>query len=555
MPFRAMAFIAVIIAAGCSDDPNSAVFASERPYANLSDFDTAGCSRVDLTSLYGIWHFRVIGPESEARGTLAVRFGPDRPRRENLWSEAGEPAAWFAGTQANRLLFGDGVLVRVQVDNFGSLNSWSLFGCHTDDPNRLSGSYALCTDDQCETYEAEGYRVSDLGESPSAKLQLISEFSGPLLEKRAKDQIWINVRYRDGYAYAVRRDWLFIVDVSNPSAPVQVGRAPLIHGNDVKLTVGNDGVLYALTSSDRAGIHVFDVSEPSRPTEVLRFATEFDPEAELVRGVHTLFIENDRAYITQQGVKVYDIGDPKTPQLLGHYALTPDGYVHDMYVADGIVYLNYWSDGLVVVDMNDPSAPVKLGQFNDYDDRTSHSNWVTRAGGRLVSVHGDESVGAHVRIVDVDPASPTFMQAIGRYQTQAGVSVHNIQAHGELAFVTYYQDGLRVLDLSDPTRPVEVAHFRTWMDANESYGSRVYEGAIGIDYDPDTRTAYVVDTHRGLLLLHLDEDLEPDAAATGCSVVDATPGNEWLLLFALLVLISSGPRRRGWCSRSGAGTR
>ena len=42
----------------------------------------------------------------------------------------------------------------------------------------------------------------------------------------------------------------------------------------------------------------------------------------------------------------------------------------------------------------------------------SHANWVARIAGRTVAVHGDEGLGAHLRVVDVDPTSDTFMAPI-----------------------------------------------------------------------------------------------------------------------------------------------
>jgi hypothetical protein len=67
--------------------------------------------------------------------------------------------------------------------------------------------------------------------------------------------------------------------------------------------------------------------------------------------------------------------------------------------------------------------------------------------------------------------------------------------------VTYYQDGLRVLDLQDPGNPRVVAHYHTWPGAGPGYGQNFFEGAIGIDFDPVTGLIYVVDTHRGLFVL------------------------------------------------------
>jgi hypothetical protein len=112
-----------------------------------------------------------------------------------------------------------------------------------------------------------------------------------------------------------------------------------------------------------------------------------------------------------------------------------------------------------------------------------------------------------VRIVDVDPQSQAFMTELAAFATRPAVSVHNVMAVGGLALVTYYQDGLRVLDLGDPTAPVEIAHFQSWPGALPGYGNIFYEGAIGVDYDAAERLVYLADTHRGLFILRLDEEI------------------------------------------------
>jgi hypothetical protein len=200
---------------------------------------------------------------------------------------------------------------------------------------------------------------------------------------------------------------------------------------------------------------------------------------------------------------VFDVTDPAAPVRLGEY-VHPDGgsltvTLHDLYVEDGIAYLNYWDLGMVVVDTTDPANIELLGVFDDYERRTSHSSWVTTAGGRRIAVHGDEDFDAHVRIVDVDPASPEFMTEIGEFSLRPEVSVHNIMAFGETAYISHYQDGIRLLDLSDPTQPAQIAHYRTW-DGGPDYGFSPWEGAIGLDVDLGQGLIYVADT-RGLVIL------------------------------------------------------
>ena len=115
----------------------------------------------------------------------------------------------------------------------------------------------------------------------------------------------------------------------------------------------------------------------------------------------------------------------------------------DLYVENGVVYLCYWAAGLVVVDTR-PATPVLVGSYADYARRTTHSVWVTTTtGGRKIAVLGDEDYTAHLRIIDVDPESPAFMTRIGELELREQISVHNIMAFGDTAYVAWYQDGVR----------------------------------------------------------------------------------------------------------------
>ncbi|MEM9491164.1 MAG: hypothetical protein AAGC55_18590, partial [Myxococcota bacterium] len=276
--------------------------------------------------------------------------------------------------------------------------------------------------------------------------------------------------------------------------------------NDIKLAEGDDGRMYALLASNINGVVVIDVSDPDAPLPVTSFPARDDGSAAPPE-VHTLFVANRRAYITHNrddSLRIYDLADPRAPVLLGsftHPDIAQGGYLHDLYVSGDRAYLNYWNLGMAIVDVSDPGAPAMIAAYQDYGGATSHSNWVTRTGGRTISVHGDEGYNAHVRIVDVAEDSADLATTIGSFQTRPQVSVHNILAHDNLAFVTYYQDGLRVLDLSEPTAPREIAHMYSWPGTGDARGRNFFEGAIGVDFDPATGMVYLADTHRGLIVL------------------------------------------------------
>ncbi|MEO6777389.1 MAG: hypothetical protein ABI467_30960 [Kofleriaceae bacterium] len=305
-----------------------------------------------------------------------------------------------------------------------------------------------------------------------------------------------NVRVAGTTAYLIRQDGLHIIDTTDPTNPTQLGlyrRAHLGYSNDVKLVDAN-AKRYAVIAD--YGVDVVDVSNPANPTLV----------ATIPEDAHTDAIEarDGKVYAyfgTYDGTcPIYDLTDPEHPAKLGQFAVN-GMLVHDLSIEHGIAYLNAWDQGFVVVDFTNPAAPVRLGAWSNTPTRTSHSNWTTTIDGRHIALHGEESYGAKLDLVDVDPAAPGFMQSFATWQTRPWVSIHNLMAFGTKAYFTYYQDGVRVLDLSDPTRPTQIGYFNTWDPQADYTSSDFFEGAVGIDVDRARHLVFVADSPRGLLIL------------------------------------------------------
>jgi hypothetical protein len=473
-----------------------------------SDFDHSACDSgtpLDEIDPEGIWHAEV--NQEGSRGAAVFRIDP---------ADGGELSALVYGDETDDVRqSAEDLFIRALLGG-DSDQVIAIDLCQVENDDHLTGLMAQCFGGECILGTIDAYRMDPLDEPEAEGMSLVSEWRGPEASPW-EEQLSLNVRHLGTVAYLVGvTDGLHIVDLADPAAPADLGHLPASFPaegefyNDIKVSEAADGRIYAFLASSIRGVVVADVTDPTDPVEVAAF-----PEPPVGGGgtsVHTLFLEGERLYTatTSRGaLQVFDVADPTEAAELGTY-VHPEvanfgGFVHDLMVQDGVAYLNYWNLGLVVVDTNDdPSAPALVGRFDDYDRRTSHSNWVTEAGGRSISVHGDEGFDAHVRIVDLDPASRTAFEEIGSYQTRTQVSAHNIMAVGELALVTYYQDGLRVLDLADPTSPVEVAHYASWPGAEPGYGRGFYEGAIGVDHDPERDLILVADTHRGLLVLTLD---------------------------------------------------
>ncbi len=373
----------------------------------------------------------------------------------------------------------------------------------------LTGTYATCFSGACYTYAIEARPLAPLAEPRAFGLRLLGEFAGTAADPWRAHGLPVNVRVADEVAYvADYADGLRLVDVRDPAALRELGHVPTRSGNpdeiwnDVKLVTAG-ARRYALVASSVVGVEVVDVTDPRAPVAVARLG-------ERERNVHTLSVAGTHAYLaaSEQGLEIWDVADPVHAIQRGAWihpsmaSLT--AYLHDLYVDGDRAYLSYWDLGLAIVDVRDPGNPTLVGSFAGYGERTSHSVWVTTVGGARLAIHGDEQWGAHVRVVDVTEGTPGFGTARAAWQTRPEVSVHNIMAFGRLAFLTHYQDGVRVLDLSDPAHPHSLAWFHTWSQDDPDTGRSFYEGAVGLDVDLAARRIYDADSLRGLMVLEME---------------------------------------------------
>ena len=142
------------------------------------------------------------------------------------------------------------------------------------------------------------------------------------------------------YAYVGGFDnTLHIVDISRPEAMRQVAR---VQTPGPALDVKVQGDLAAIGVQSRAsdfGLVMVDISDPLNPTILSEFSVRG------WRGVHNLFLYEDRAYLAHSnhpGMTILDISDPTRPFVSGHW-LHQEGFsniVHDVFIGDGMAFVS-----------------------------------------------------------------------------------------------------------------------------------------------------------------------------------------------------------------------
>jgi hypothetical protein len=160
------------------------------------------------------------------------------------------------------------------------------------------------------------------------------------------------------------------------------------------------------------------------------------------------------AYLATEnaGLRVLDLSDPTNPVRIGSYfnRTLSSRSARAMALAGDYAYLAYAAGSLEVVDVSNPSDPRRVGTG-------VHGNlwaWPTRL--VVVPPHALVALGGQgLAIMDVaDPANP---QLITRYT--GNFVIEDVAVSGRYAYLAAGSEGLEVVDWSDPAAPQAVGHY------------------------------------------------------------------------------------------------
>ncbi|MEN9699271.1 MAG: hypothetical protein RLZZ301_469 [Bacteroidota bacterium] len=240
---------------------------------------------------------------------------------------------------------------------------------------------------------------------------------------------------------------------------------------------------------------------------------------------HNLFVDSANAllYLTlvtpivnsielsKVPMRVYSLQNPTQPQLLWEGPQDiPE--VHDVYVRNNIAVLNCGFDGIRVYDFSNPSQPIYKSNLTVYPHQGyNHQGWLSPDGSTYV--FADETAGLPLKKAEV--LSNWNLQIVGYFQTENTPypkTPHNVQLDAHFAFVSYYNDGLRIFDYTcQPVR--EVAYFDTYQDGPLTNNYSMW-GAWGVHALLPSQRILISDRNNGFFLFRFNRALfETPAAA------------------------------------------
>ena len=322
-----------------------------------------------------------------------------------------------------------------------------------------------------------------------------------LLWHQPGDGLHTDIWAAEGLVYAPRYDGRIEILAGDSGEILAITEPPSEKAEAVDVKA-RDGLLYAAINPD--GLMIFDVSEPTSP-ELIGQYREGGPGVST--NFHNIFLSPSGSVIyaikysrAQTELVVIDVSDPSSARPVGRFSIETDTIdfnlhvAHDMNVIehDGrlIAFLSYSAAGLWILDVSDPASITVLSSIR-WDGIVSHSGWPFTVGRRIYYAHASEGPDRPLTVLDVtDFANP---KVLSRFSTRDGITLHNVEVVDGIAYISYFTDGLRVVDLREPENPREVAHFDTVIAENErsiiqgAWGVRVLEDVVHVS-DIETGT-------------------------------------------------------------------
>jgi hypothetical protein len=309
-----------------------------------------------------------------------------------------------------------------------------------------------------------------------------------------------------------------------------------------------DGKMQRLTEKDVAvlreagkrgysdgGFRIYDISDKTEPKLITHQRTHG-------WGVHRFDVDGRYFYASTEWegylgniVVIYDIADPLKPTYVSHWAI-PGQHVaagegphwiednwrvhHALRQGDQLWVSGLWA-GFFAVDISDIHAPRTLAHHNYHPPFSEPTHTALplpfAVGGRRVAVVADETQ-IHRRgqphgmlwlfdVTDLGAIKPLSVFTVSELHTpwarpESWFGCHQFQEHfaDTTVCAAWFAGGVRIIDIKDPTRPVETGYF-----VPEPSGGATMVGTNDVEVD-SSGLIYIIDRYNGFDILERTSD-------------------------------------------------
>ena len=189
-----------------------------------------------------------------------------------------------------------------------------------------------------------------------------------------------------------------------------------------------------------------------------------------------LYLNGGNAASSVGGVAVVDVSNPVSPVKMGEWNTE---YVHDCRVQNDTIWAaNVYTGKMSIINASNKSSLQFVRNWQAYPQSavSTHNCAFPVTRDYIYTTNEVSSPAGKLNVWDIrDLNNITFV----RDWQPTGITtaiVHNIETYGNYAVIAHYTAGIRILNISNPSNPVEVA----WYDTYPSSNSTNFSGCWGV---------------------------------------------------------------------------
>lgn len=201
-----------------------------------------------------------------------------------------------------------------------------------------------------------------------------------------------------------------------------------------------------------------------------------------------------------EGLRVFDVTDPRDPVLSGTWVSLPDGieaFASDVVIDGDRALVADGLSGIQIIDITNPAVPVRIGHFQT----PAFARGLAVAGDRVYVAQSDlpPFTNSGLLVIDIsDPTAPTLAASLILTGLPMDVLPIGVTLDGDLAYVAGGKGGLYVVDITDPANPTQIGKLPT---PNLSRSVAIAD-----------RYAYMATAQSGLFVVDVSNPLSPTLA-------------------------------------------
>ncbi len=294
---------------------------------------------------------------------------------------------------------------------------------------------------------------------------------------------------------------LDVADPANPRILSRIKARPGTHSHKARIC-GNTLVInverYGKGGDGTAGLALYDISDLHRPKETAYL--RMGGLATGGTGVHRFQLDCERKLVYASGsadgfqgnfTMIIDVADPAKPKEKGRWWVTGQHIAtgenpswsgasirthHPLRMNDRL-YVSLWYGGFAIVDISDPTRPHTVSHVDYHNRHGAPTHTALPIDHKIIGkdwlIVFDEEMGggdppAFMRIFDItDEKRPVQVSTFHIPPDPSGKTGGRFGAHqpheyigpDNLVYAAWFSGGLRVIDISNPYRPREAGHY------------------------------------------------------------------------------------------------